>query len=97
MRLHQTELKALRHALADVDGQTFLYGSRTDDTRRGGDIDVLVYSKAASPYRLSQEIAVRFRMECDEKIDVLVVDPDHIAKEQEPFINLIRKHAIPLI
>ena len=96
MRLHQTELKALRHALSGVDGQAFLYGSRADDSRKGGDIDVLVYSKTASPYRLSQGIAVRFRMECDEKIDVLVVDPENIDKEQEPFLNLIRQHAIPL-
>lgn len=57
---------------------------------------MLVFSKTVSPYRLSQEIAVRFRMECDEKIDVLVIDPDNIALEQEPFLNLIRKQAIPL-
>jgi uncharacterized protein len=97
MRLHEIEKNALKHALSGVDGTAFLFGSRTDDERKGGDIDVLVYSKTASPYRLSQEIAVRFRMECDEKIDVLVVDPDHIAEEQKPFLNLIQKQAVPLL
>ena len=96
MRLDEIEKNALNHALNGVDGPAFLFGSRTDDGRKGGDIDVLVYSKTGSPYRLSQEIAVRFRMECDEKIDVLVVDPDNVALEQEPFLNLIRKQAIPL-
>ncbi|MFA7370215.1 MAG: hypothetical protein WC334_11270 [Kiritimatiellales bacterium] len=73
-----------------------MYGSRTDPSRKGGDIDVLVFARVDSPYRLSQEISVRFRMECDEKIDVLVVNPDHISDEQKPFLKLIQQEAVPL-
>jgi predicted nucleotidyltransferase len=96
MRLLEREKAALAHALQGVDGEAYLYGSRTDSARKGGDIDVLVFARVDSPYRLSQEISVRFRMECDEKIDVLVVNPDHISDEQKPFLKLIQQEAVPL-
>ena len=96
MRLLDVEKKALTHALKDVEGVTYLYGSRVDSAGKGGDIDLLVFSRTASPYRLSQEITVRFRMECDEQIDVLVVNPDRIAVEQKPFITLIQREAVLL-
>jgi len=78
MRLLKEEKTALAHALQGVKGEVYLYGSRVDPDKKGGDIDLLVFTRVDSPYRLSQDIAVRFRMECDEKIDVLVVNPDHI-------------------
>lgn len=96
MRLLEQEQSALNAALRDVDGRAFLFGSRTDDSRKGGDIDLLVYAQTDSPYRLSQEIAVRFRMECDEKIDVLVVDPQHIPDSLVPFLDSVRQEAVLL-
>ena len=96
MRLSSTEKKALAHALEDVGGNAFLYGSRANDRERGGDIDLLVFSRTPAPYRLSKEIAVRFRMECDEKIDVLVVNPDDIPEKTRPFVEHIQKTAKPL-
>jgi len=96
MRLLKQEKKALAHALDGVDGEAYLYGSRTDDSKRGGDIDVLVFARVDSPYRLSQDISVRFRMECDEKIDVLVVNPDSIPESQKSFISLIQEEAVAI-
>ena len=96
MRISDQEKQALTHALAGVEGETYLYGSRVAAAKKGGDIDLLVLARVDSPYRLSRDIATRFRMECDEKIDVLVVDPDHIPAEQEPFLKLIRREAVRL-
>lgn len=86
----------MAHALAEVDGEAYLYGSRVAVAKKGGDIDLLVFARVDSPYRLSQDIATKFRMECDEKIDVLVVNPDRIPAEQEPFLKLIRREAVLL-
>lgn len=96
MRLLDKERVALGKALRGVEGQVYLYGSRTDPRRKGGDIDILVFSQSDSPYRLSQDITVRFQMECDEKIDVTVVDPDRILESQKAFVNKIRKEAVAL-
>ncbi len=96
MRITEEERKALRHALAGVEGTAYLYGSRIDPGRKGGDIDLLVLARSASPYRMSQAISRRFRMACDERIDVLVVDPERIPPEQEAFISLVRRDAVRL-
>jgi len=94
MRLLDIEKKALAHALNGVEGRAYLYGSRTDPLGKGGDIDLLVYSREDSPYKLSQKISARFRMECDEKIDVLVINPDCLPEEKKSFLNLITKKAV---
>jgi len=96
MRLLDIEKKALAHALKGVEGDAYLYGSRVNPASKGGDIDLLVFSQADSSYRLSRDISVRFRMECDEKIDVLVVNPDFISAEQKSFLKLIQREAVLL-
>ena len=95
MRLSELQRGALRKALDGVDGRAYLYGSRTDDSRRGGDVDVLIFSDA-DPHRLSADVRVRYRMECDERIDVLVVNPARIDSEQRAFLNIIEKDILPI-
>ena len=52
MRLNTTELHSLRSILGAQDpaGRIYLYGSRVNDQRRGGDIDV--YLQASRPIDL---------------------------------------------
>ena len=95
MRLSELQRGALRKALDGVDGRAYLYGSRTDDSRRGGDVDVLIFSDA-DPHRLSADVRVRCRMECDERIDVLVVNPARIDSEQRAFLDIIEKDILPI-
>ncbi len=90
MRLDGEEEKALRKALDGVEGEIFLFGSRVDDTKKGGDIDVLIFSEE-SAYQLSQDIATRFFMECEEKVDVVVMNPKKLTEEQKAFLNVIQK------
>ena len=94
IRLLKSEKDALGHALSDVKGEVFLYGSRTDIGKKGGDIDILILSETELPHKLAQDVTVRFRMECDEKIDVTVVNPKNISEEQKPFLSLIRRQAV---
>jgi predicted nucleotidyltransferase len=48
MRLTPSEVLTIRQEIARLDpsAEAYLYGSRTDDTARGGDIDLLVVSDA---------------------------------------------------
>lgn len=86
MRLDPIERSALKTALAGIKGQqVFLFGSRVDDGARGGDIDILVFSKE-NPLKLSRRVATRFFMECEERIDVVVMNPRRLTAEQRAFL-----------
>ncbi|WP_153111950.1 nucleotidyltransferase domain-containing protein [Propionivibrio limicola] len=90
MRLSPAEIAALKTALNGIAYQkAFLFGSRTDNTARGGDIDILLYSNA-QPFDTAHRVASRFAQEFDAKLDVLVVDPDHPTTEQKAFIATLK-------
>jgi len=77
MRLSHNELQALRTIMGELDpaGRVFLYGSRTDDTRRGGDIDI--YLQASQPIELKARLRAQYCMQqaCDTHVDLLVKNP----------------------
>lgn len=86
MRLSPEERSALREALHGIDYEhAYLFGSRTDDARRGGDIDLLLYSRQPA-FRLAHEVASRYARLRDAHLDVLVVDPAAPTAEQQAFI-----------
>ena len=78
------EKYALDNAIKDVAGEVYLFGSRVFDEKKGGDIDILIFS-GENPYRLSQNVSVNFFMECEEKIDVVVMNPDKLTEYQQAF------------
>ncbi len=77
MRLDPKELHALRTIVGELDpaGQLYLYGSRVDDTRRGGDIDL--YLKASRPIDLKTRLRTQYRLQqaCNIYVDLLVKNP----------------------
>jgi len=90
MRLSAEEIRALREALDGLPiERAFLFGSRTDDARRGGDIDVLLYSRAPS-FPLAHEASSRFARALEAKLDVLGVDPDSPTEEQQAFLRTLQ-------
>ena len=82
MRLSATELHALRSILGALDpaGRIYLYGSRADDMRRGGDIDV--YLQASRPIDLKTQLSTQYRLElaCDTHVDLLIKNPGQSAQ-----------------
>lgn len=94
MRLDPIERNALNKALAGINAeQVFLFGSRVDHKARGGDIDILVFSKQ-NPLKLSQRVATRFFMECEERIDVIVMNPRRLTAEQQAFLATLNTERI---
>jgi len=89
IRLDDAEKRALLLSLNDIDGDVYMFGSRLNKEKKGGDIDLLIFSKKNS-LGLSQNIRRRFFMECEEKIDVLVFDKNLLTQDQEAFINTLR-------
>lgn len=90
VRLDSEEAAALSEAVSDIPGEIWLFGSRTDLSRRGGDIDVLVLTDRPA-FETSRAIATRFFSRCEEKIDVLVLDPARLSPEQGDFLARISR------
>jgi predicted nucleotidyltransferase len=93
MRLTASEQAAIREETGRcAPGATaYLFGSRTDDRRRGGDIDLLVF-----PCRMSLENRLRFRIALadrlgDQKIDLIVS-----ADESDPLVRIARESGVRL-
>ena len=93
--MDEQEKRALKHSLKGIKGEVYLFGSRLDDKRKGGDIDLLVFAQG-SPYRISQDISVNFFKECEEKNDVIVMDNQKLTMEQQAFINTLRMEPLVL-
>ncbi len=93
MRLDAEQTSALEYALDLITDEVYLFGSRLDPGKKGGDIDLLVFSKQDS-FQLSQQITLRFFEKCEEKIDVVVMDPNRLTEEQQAFLNLIEKQRL---
>jgi len=74
MRLDECERQALKYCLADFEGEIYLFGSRLDDTKRGGDIDILLLPKTSvvNPLKLSLRIQTKFFSMCEQHIDVVI-------------------------
>lgn len=89
-RLDAEEIAALTEALRGVSGEVWLFGSRADPTRRGGDIDILVLTDQPA-FETSHAIATRFFSRCEEKIDVIVLDPAHLSPDKSDFLARINR------
>jgi predicted nucleotidyltransferase len=76
----------------DKNARVFLFGSRVDDTKTGGDIDVLIFSNCLS----KQHARLIRRKFCEifgeQKIDI-VLDSGQL---ETPFVRMIFPKAIEL-
>ena len=84
MRISRTEKAAIvsaAEAVLPAGSRVLLFGSRTDDLRRGGDIDLLVEApapvSAQQSVSLSTQLAARlYRLMGERHIDILVATAD---------------------
>lgn len=81
MRLNATEIKTIVQTAQEIFGpevSVYLFGSRIDDTQRGGDIDLLVctpYGKQSVLDRILMKTRLKMRLG-DQKIDIVGGDED---------------------
>jgi predicted nucleotidyltransferase len=93
MRLFQHEQTAITDAVwqVDKDAQIYLFGSRVNDTAKGGDIDVLVLSKKINLMAKLGILAQLHLQLGERKIDVTVY-PD----ASRPFPRMVMREGIRL-
>lgn len=96
MRLTDQQIQTIRQLLHDGFGahaQVRVFGSRTDDNRTGGDIDLLVELPEKVP--LAREISVSAKLEhqLGQVVDVITTWPD---QPYRPIVELARLTGIRL-
>lgn len=90
MRLDRFEREALKFAFSDFKGNVFLFGSRIDDCKMGGDVDLIIVPDGNSnfnPFRGPMEIQKRFFSRLEQSLDVIVYDKNN------PFCKEMIKNA----
>ena len=81
MRLTPETRQVIKESVLDVFGPNAtvrVFGSRTNDEARGGDIDLLVESREPVKDKLKRTLALTAMLQSrlgDQRIDVIVADP----------------------
>lgn len=94
MRLKQEEIKTLKSKLYELskDAKLYLFGSRVDDSKKGGDIDLLVVSDKLNKKDLRTLRIEFFKNFGEQKLDIILDD----GKFSNPFTKLIFNKAVEL-
>lgn len=94
MRLTNEEIATIKNSVLtlDVDAHVYLFGSRVDDTKKGGDIDLLIESNILTKQDL-RKIRWRFFDSFGEQKLDLVLDS---GLDNQAFINMIKPTAVQL-
>ena len=74
MRLEDYEVEAIKNVVNkyDENAQVYLFGSRTDETKRGGDIDLLIISDILT-FNEKRKIRLDlYKRLGEQKIDIII-------------------------
>ncbi|MFH1222834.1 MAG: nucleotidyltransferase domain-containing protein [Pseudomonadota bacterium] len=98
MRLSQKQVDVIKQAAGKciryVGAKVFLFGSRADDSKKGGDIDLLfeIPGFSGDSLRMKLDFMTEYSKHLDEeKIDITIYDPTNPKDENKIFVNTIGK------
>lgn len=104
MRISDFEMKSIQNAFSEVqlanalNGQLYLFGSRTSLAKRGGDIDllwVLPKERVEKARKLKFDLIAKIKLAIDEqKIDVTIIADED--KSQDEFYISIQSQLIKI-
>jgi len=94
MRLSMTEINNLKSTLYNIDSAAMLYlfGSRVDDSKKGGDIDLLIISAKINRKDIRTIRLSFFAQFGEQKLDIVVDD----GSLKTPFVKMIYDKAMLL-
>lgn len=93
MRLKESEQNAIVSTVKyfDNDANVYLFGSRVDDTKKGGDIDLLVLSECLTRDDKRSIKMKLYELLGEQKIDLIIAVDD-----SDPFVKLALGQGVKL-
>lgn len=93
MRLINFEKNIIKESilLFDNEAKIYLFGSRIDDAKKGGDIDILVISNKINYSNLIKIKAKIFNSIEEQKLDIVIANKNNM---HDPFINIALKSGV---
>jgi predicted nucleotidyltransferase len=93
VRLSPTEIQAIKRAVLALDSQSqiYLFGSRVDVTKRGGDIDLLILSAT-----LQYEDKLRIKKQLFEQLEEQKIDIVIAQDTSDPFVRIALQQGVKL-
>jgi predicted nucleotidyltransferase len=93
MRLKDSEISAIKETITSLDqtAKIYLFGSRVYDDKKGGDIDILIFSG-----KLTNRDKRRIRINLYDRIGEQKIDIVLAKDLKNPFVRLAVKEGIPL-
>ena len=93
MRLNNNEMKVITECVSSLDKgvKVYLFGSRTVDITKGGDIDLLIISK-----KLGYDDSIRIRKILYEKLDEQKIHIIIAHDITDPFVKIAYKEGVLL-
>ncbi|MEQ1591140.1 MAG: nucleotidyltransferase domain-containing protein [Thiobacillaceae bacterium] len=95
MRLLETQRLAIKTIVADIVGpgsRVWLFGSRVDDTRRGGDVDLYVEPSQENTLLSTLRCKVALEDSLDLHVDLIVKE----AGKDKPIYQLAKTQGVQL-
>ncbi len=93
MRLQQTEEEAIKSTIKalDAEAKIYLFGSRADDAKRGGDIDLLIIST-----KLTEQDKRTIRLGLYEQLGEQKIDLVLAQDASQPFVRIALAEGVEL-
>ena len=93
MRITKEQHDFIKIYFSGINSESYLFGSRTDDKKKGGDIDILVLSAC----KIEKNKIRNFKTEFYKKFGWQKVDlVNFIHGSKHPFLNLIMPETVKL-
>ncbi|PUE47657.1 nucleotidyltransferase domain-containing protein [Limnohabitans sp. 2KL-51] len=93
MRLTPVQIDTIKNILSryDPQGQVILFGSRTQDQLKGGDIDL--FMQTSQPISLKQQMQANWQLEValDTCVDLLLCNP---GESEEPIHTIAKRQGV---
>ena len=93
MRINKNEIKAIKESISSLDAgsEIYLFGSRTVDVAKGGDIDLLIISE-----KLSYDDTITIRKDLYKKLDEQKIHIIIASDTTDPFVKIAYRDGVLL-